>query len=88
MMIVESALNWRFIDAASPTAHDAISTPEWSAVVAETIDGLEHKADGLAFEHDLRLLRAALRSTAGIKQDARDKALKFLRRRIGQASQR
>ena len=86
MMILESALNWRFVDAASPGAHEAISIPEWSAVVGETIDSLEHKADALAFEHDLRLLRSALRTTAGIKDSDRDNTLKLVRRKIGQAS--
>jgi hypothetical protein len=88
MMILESALNWRFIDATSSAAHATISTPEWSAIVTETIDTLEQKTDALAFEHDLRLLRTALRSTTGIKQGDRDKALKLLRRKIGQASRR
>jgi hypothetical protein len=88
MMILESALNWRFIDAASPDAREAISIPEWSAAVGETIDSLEHKADALAFEHDLRLLQTALRTTSGIKDSDRDKTLKLVRRKIGQASRR
>jgi hypothetical protein len=88
MMILESALNWRFIDPASPDTREAISTPEWSAIVDETIANLESKADALAFEHDLRLLRTALRNTAGIKQSDRDKTLKLVRRKINQASRR
>jgi hypothetical protein len=88
MMVLESALNWRFIDAASPSAHQTISTPEWSAVVGETIDTLEHKADALAFEHDLRLLRTALRNTTGIKESERDTMLKLVRRKIHQALRR
>jgi hypothetical protein len=88
MMILESALNWRFIDAASSGAHEVISTAEWSAVVGETIDTLERKADALAFEHDLRLLRTALRNTSRIKESDCDKTLKFVRRKIHQALRR
>ena len=88
MTILESALNWRFIDAASPAAHEAISSSEWSAVAGQTIDNLSHKADALAFEHDLRLLRTALRTTTGIKERDRDKTLRFVRRKIDQASRR
>lgn len=86
MMILESALNWRFIDATLPGADSLVSAPEWSAVVRATIDSLEEKTDTLAFEHDLRILRTALRTTASIKDDDRAKALKFLQRKIGQVS--
>jgi hypothetical protein len=84
MLILESALNWRFIDVAFPNADSLVSTPEWSAVVHATIDSLEKKTDALAFEHDLRILRTALRTTAAIKDDDR-KVVKFLQRKISQA---
>jgi hypothetical protein len=82
MMILESALNWRFIDGALPSADSLVSAPEWSAVVRATIESLEERTDTLAFEHDLRILRTALRTTAAIKDDDRAKSLKYLQRKI------
>ena len=86
MMLLESALNWRFVDGTLHRADGLVSAPEWSAVVGATIDSLEEKTDTLAFEHDLRILRTALRVTTGIKDSDRVKALKFLQRKIAQAS--
>jgi hypothetical protein len=86
MQILESALDWRFVERTSSTEHQTVSTPEWSAVVRDSIQTLEHTADALAFEHDLRVLRNTLRKAPGIRVDDRSRALKLLRHEFARAS--
>ncbi|MDR3388243.1 MAG: CHAD domain-containing protein [Rudaea sp.] len=82
MMILELALSWRFVEDATSTGHGDESTSEWKAFVRVSATMLGHTTDLLGHEHDLRMLRAAARSTRGIKAGDRTEILKILRQKI------
>jgi CHAD domain-containing protein len=88
MMLLETELSWQFIYSASPENRDLISTSQWSAVVRVDAAKVRQTTDALGFEHDLRILRSALQTTSGIKENDRSKVLIHLRHNITHALRR
>lgn len=82
MTILETELDWRLIESASSTARDGISTSEWKAIVRVSAATLSIMTDVLGHEHDLRMLRRAVRSTTAIRRGDRTAALKLMRHKI------
>jgi hypothetical protein len=85
MTILESELDWRLVERAASTAQDGVGAPEWKALVRVSTATLNIMTDVLGHEHDLRMLRRAVRSTGAIKHGDRTVVLKLLRSRIKDA---
>jgi CHAD domain len=85
MVILEAELGWRLFRDSPSSGREGIAAPEWKANVRFSLADLGHMTELLGHEHDLRLLRAAVKATTGIKEGDRSEILQLLRDKLNAA---